>query len=32
MSETLAAFSRDLAAQLRSLPKTAPVTAYGEPL
>lgn len=32
LSETLAAFSRDVADQLRSLPTTKPLTAYGEPL
>jgi len=32
LSETLASFSRDVADQLRSLPKTAPVAAYGESL
>lgn len=32
LSETVAAFSRDLAAQLRGLPKTQPLSVYTEPL
>jgi uncharacterized lipoprotein YmbA len=32
LSETVAAFSRDLADRLRSLPKTQPLAAYVEPL